>query len=560
MNNLIINSVSIISPDSKKAKYQEFKKGINIVVGDMDTGNYIGKSSLLRSIFHTMGADGKFDKDDWEKEGAYIYLLNFTINDQTYTMLRKQELFKLFDNNKKEIFKVINRDDLAKKLYEYFFDEVYLLTHQQTYSLAHPVYNYLLNYLEQTEIHLCEFRNFNNLTAFHGSYYSDLLYSLLGVSSKEYSSAVTTQKVKQQELKLKQETEKSLEEMLNIIKSKSDKSLSVDELQTLKDSLSRYEEQYSDLTSNANSIKVKLYEAYSAKSELQNIMNEIINSISDSERIGEKIAKDHTCPICHSQISEARTYFENSNETQNYSYQLLDIEKDIANIEREINILTEKYDKYINEIKSIENRVFENKHEINDKLELIGIRKIRSNVNNEITNTRVEIQTLENELSEISKGITALKKLRSEVDKYYIECLNDFSLNYDLRIPALDKISKVDQKFRVSGNHVMITTVAWLCSLLKTKYKFNSNSVVLPLVYDNPNNANFDISNDYMIFKLLFDNLPQNGQIITSCVGFDNKKYEENYDLNIIQLDNNRYELLNKDDYDTCLRKLNELK
>ena len=561
MKRLIIESVSIISPDIQKAKYQEFKSGINVIVGDKIKGNFIGKSSLLRSVFHSLGADAKFAKDDWEKEGPYIYITEFKVGDKKYTILRKQELFRLFDENNTELFTVINREDLSKRLNELFFKEVYLLTHQQSYSLAHPVYNYLLNYIEQKEIHLCEFRSFNSLTAFHGSYYSDLLYSLLGVDSKEYSNAVTTKKELESDLKLKQDAEKSLLDMLNIINSKSNKELSLDEIKALRDALTRFEEQYTELASQANKTKTKLYEAYNAKAELENLVKDIRYSLEDTEKTGRSIIKEHICPICHNELQDtSNTYFENSNEVQNYSYQLLDVEKDLANIEREIQKLLVKYEEYLNLIKDIEIRVFDNKSEISDKLELIGLRKIKSNINNEINQTKSDIIKINSDIEAENIRIRNLKKLRSDVDKFYLKALYDISLDYDIRIPALSKINKVDQKFQVDGNQIMIATVAWLCSLLKTKYEFNKTSLVLPLIYDNPNNANFDAENDYKIFKLLFDNLPEKGQIVTSCVGFEEEKYSEDFDINIINLTNPQYELLNSNDYQNCLEKLNRLR
>ncbi|MDE6757764.1 MAG: hypothetical protein K2J89_00635, partial [Clostridia bacterium] len=89
MKTMVVNSLSIISTQTKKAKFCTFEKGINVVTSDRikREGNFVGKSSLLRSIFHTLGADAKFS-DMWEKEGAYTYILEFCIDAEPYTMLR----------------------------------------------------------------------------------------------------------------------------------------------------------------------------------------------------------------------------------------------------------------------------------------------------------------------------------------------------------------------------------------------------------------------------------------------------------------------------------------
>src|SRR5690625_4105928 len=325
MRQLIINNVSIISPDTKKAKYQEFKEGINLVIGDRKDGNFIGKSSLLRSIFHTLGADSKYNKSDWEKEGPYIYLLDFTYNNKSYIMMRKQELFKLFENGKM-LFSVINRENLADELSKVFLDRIYLLNYEKQYSLAHPAYSYVLNYIEQTEIKLCEFKNFNSLTSFPSTYYNDLLYELVGSNNKEYNDIVLELKQKEDSINNLNEKENYLNKVLEEISKSTESELSTDDMEVLKASLNNFEKEYSVFTENANKLKKELYKAYSLKSELEVLVNEIKKSIKKNTTINNKILSDHICPTCHTDLEDSKGYFVNSNNIENYKFQLIDLE------------------------------------------------------------------------------------------------------------------------------------------------------------------------------------------------------------------------------------------
>ena len=80
MRIMTVNNLSIICEQTKKAKYCTFEKGINVVTSDSikSEGNFVGKSSLLRSIFHTLGADARFS-DMWEKKGNIFISLNFVL-------------------------------------------------------------------------------------------------------------------------------------------------------------------------------------------------------------------------------------------------------------------------------------------------------------------------------------------------------------------------------------------------------------------------------------------------------------------------------------------------
>lgn len=57
MKKLTVNHLYIFSPSEKKAKHISFSAGINVVTSSKVDGNKKGKSILLKSIYHTLGAD-----------------------------------------------------------------------------------------------------------------------------------------------------------------------------------------------------------------------------------------------------------------------------------------------------------------------------------------------------------------------------------------------------------------------------------------------------------------------------------------------------------------------
>lgn len=57
MKDLTINSLFIFEYKNKLAKRVDFKRGINVVTSSKENGNDVGKSVLLKSIYHTLGAD-----------------------------------------------------------------------------------------------------------------------------------------------------------------------------------------------------------------------------------------------------------------------------------------------------------------------------------------------------------------------------------------------------------------------------------------------------------------------------------------------------------------------
>lgn len=560
MKNMIVNSIAIISPNSKTAKYAEFSSGINVVTSNKDkNGNYVGKSSLLRSIFHTLGADGKFSTSLWEKEGKYTYILDFTINDNKYTMLRFDNLFKLYDENNRLLFKVINRIDLAIELNNLFNQEIYLKNKNNEYSIAHPAFNYLLNYIDQKEIRVSEFSTFNSLNAF-SAFYSDLLYSHLGVNNKSFNEL----KIESDELnkKIAEANKKNqmFNEMLAQIAKNEDFNANYSEIEVLKQELQKHQDEYTKLIGEANKLKEKLLKTNDSKIEIEFAINELRKMINSDEKVLKKSIKEHTCPICNSELEDdSHAYIHKAVDVDGAKFQLLDAERELGKLSREINLTNSKYEENLVELKKIESRVFEGNMGLENTIKSYGMKKIKANIFEEMSsNESSKNRFIENRKS-ITKQLRALDDRKKEVNKKYLTNLYDIYQKYSLGGFELSSINNIETKIKVDGTRVNITQVAWLCSLLKTKYEFNPDSLVYPLIFDNPNNADFDEENERKIFNLIFDNLPENGQIITSLVGFDQDHYPSYEIKKILKLVNEENSLLNGADFDLCINRYNSI-
>ena len=554
MKNMIVNSIAIISPNSKTAKYAEFTSGINVVTSNKNiNGNYVGKSSLLRSIYHTLGADGKFSTSLWEREGKYTYILDFSIDNIRYRMLRFDNLFKLYAENNELLFKVINRIDLAIELNKLFNQEIYLKNKNNEYSVAHPAFNYLLNYIDQKEIRVSEFSTFNSLNAF-SAFYSDLLYSHLGVNSKQFNEL----KIESDELnrKISEVNKKNqmFNEMLAQIDKNKDLNSNYSEIEVLKKELQKHQDEYTKLIGEANKLKEKLLKTNDSKIEIELAINELRNMINSDEKVLNKSLKEHTCPICNSELrDDSHAYIHKAVDVDGAKFQLLDAERELGKLSREITLTNSKYEENLAELKKIEARVFEGNKGLENTIKSYGMKKIKANLFDELSVNEASKITFIEKRKRITKLLKSLDDRKKEVNMAYLTNFYDIYQKYSLGGFDLSSVDSVETKIKVDGTRVNITQVAWLCSLLKTKYEFNPNSLIYPLVFDNPNNADFDEDNERKIFNLIFDNLPENGQIITSLVGFDQNMYTSYEIKKIIVLVNPENSLLNNNDFELCL-------
>ena len=72
--NVIFEKIYIFDILSKQAFTTKFEEGLNVVTSSSIDGTDRGKSVLLRSLYHVLGADAYFDKK-WKNEDK-VYLLD----------------------------------------------------------------------------------------------------------------------------------------------------------------------------------------------------------------------------------------------------------------------------------------------------------------------------------------------------------------------------------------------------------------------------------------------------------------------------------------------------
>lgn len=189
MHKLTIKELYIFSIKEKRAKYVDFSERINVITSSKVNGTKKGKSAIMKSIYHTLGADCFFE-DKWNINDK-VNIMKVAIDKTDYFILRYQRLFKLyFAENLKEIFRTCNRGELSEKLGEIYGFKV-MLPNKETGNIevAPPAFNYLLNYIDQDGMDGSKFLSFSSLQQY-SDYKDKVLYYHFGVYTEEYYNIV----------------------------------------------------------------------------------------------------------------------------------------------------------------------------------------------------------------------------------------------------------------------------------------------------------------------------------------------------------------------------------
>lgn len=545
MSKLIVNRLYIFEHKNQLAKVVDFTEGINIVTTPQHDGNDRGKSVLMKSIYHTLGAEAKYD-DKWSTY-TKTYILDVSINDNNVIFYRNMDTFKIFDSEFLLMFETINRNELSDYLVELLDYKIMLNDRQGNLVLAPPVYSYLLNYIDQDNMDGPSFKSFSNLGQF-ANYKEQLIMSHFGVYNDKYYDVSTELKHLQSEEGTNSTNLELLQNMLIKIKSylnDYDAPNSVDSLEVI---VEQKKNEYSLMMKELKKIKNKLIKLRNMKSELNSTISDIENAIKLQDKklgvIGHKL-----CPLCNNHIHDIDIAIEAGSELEDYYIVHDQVEADVLEIDRSIRLEREKYQVLLDKLSLFEKELEISTTEIDDVIRHKGYLETQERLLSELSQLTFKISSDKEKIKECQDDLKGYKELKKKANDEYCRLMIESKEKFDLQEINEERFKTVINTFEARGSNLPITTVVWYFNLLKVKNKLNDEAIKLPVVLDSPNNGELDDIKRITLFEHIFGLSCDNPQIIVSTLGFNQNDYNDFQIDNIIELTNDKYHVLNGQDY-----------
>ncbi|HBF6521752.1 TPA: hypothetical protein KOT35_003556, partial [Clostridioides difficile] len=544
MNSLFVNSLYIFEYESKMAKKIDFKHGINILTSDEKSGNDVGKSVLLKSIYHTLGADSIFDHM-WNKI-TKTYILNVTIKNKTYYVYRRDNLFKIYNTNFKKIFMTNNRDELSNYLSDLYSFKVMLPKREnEELELAPPVYSYLLNYIDQDHLDGSKFSSFNSLTQFP-NYKENVIYTHFGLFDEEYYKAIKELEILKSEEKNKKKEREVTLNMLNKIKSYLGNLDAPESIEVLNIELNKTKEEYSNIVINLQKIKNNLMKIRNEKVDLELNIKEIELTRRNEMK---KLKVKNVCPSCSHEIEDIDSKFIINNQIEDLIILKDELESEIIKCNRVIEKKEEEYQSLLDKLHEYESNMKINDDSISNVLKHKAYIDTKDDIVLDLEIIDKKIKEIQQTIEPYDKKIKEYNSLKKKANAKYEELMKKAKKDFGLEEIDENKIKNIKNNFIARGSNRAITTIMWYLTLLAVKYEFNENAIKFPLILDSPNNVESDEIKEESLFKYIFKNTKTDTQLILSSLGFNEMQFSEFKFDNIIKLENSKYNLLNKEDY-----------
>ena len=550
-------NVSVRMTEEKKACRISFSKGINIISTRQEDGTDRGKSVIMRSIYYTLGAEAFFDKNF--SKHTKVFVLKICINDNNYFIYRAGSLYKFFDDDKKLIFTTIKSKELAEKLAEYTGFAVQLPDRQENkLEITPPVFNYLLFFLDQDHYDCSKFTSFDKLGQYD-KIKENILYYHLGVYNEEYYELIKRREGIDSEIFSFKKRNTLLEEMQNDIEDRmEDGCISLDEV-SLHNEMQLKKEEYEEILMKLKKSKNNLLNLRNDLIDMETIFEQIESEESNTNNKLKKLNK-HICPECGSPIEA----------TIRQKSKKLVLKEDLISVKNQLQVhiaearlLIEKeeeqYKMLLRKMEEYQEAMNINNKQIDDALRYKGFCEIRDSVIKELAENGVVIQKKELELKEIKKEIKQYSQKKKVVNDHYKAWLSEDVAKFGMNEIDMDKIKSVMNEFKASGSNKNIATVIWYLLLIRLRSKFNPDAIKYPIVFDSLNNTETDDEKRDALIQYVLDKTKNEPQAIYTFIGFDKEKFNEDGTLNIIELENEKYELLKHETYLEYSRLLDEL-
>lgn len=189
MKNLIFKEIWILSKAEKAAINLKLTTGMNLLIGQND----VGKSTLVKSFYHCLGANTpQLNNSVWKKANP-VYCVKFEIGGTDYFVLRDERYFGVFDADKNLISRhsgITGENGIANFINPLLGFDIELERQANSQlGLAGPAFYFLPFYVDQDEGWSTTWASFTGLQQF-SNYRKNMIEFHLGVRPQSYYDAM----------------------------------------------------------------------------------------------------------------------------------------------------------------------------------------------------------------------------------------------------------------------------------------------------------------------------------------------------------------------------------
>ncbi len=493
---LHLESMALLSQKERKAREFQFHPKMTVIQG----GNDVGKSSVIKSIYWTLGAEPT-QHPKWV--GANVKsLIQFRVDEKKYFALRDGHTVAIFDANKKLL---ISTQKVTKQLAPFLAKllnfHLVLSDREGEPKIPPPAYALLPFYLDQDDGWTAPLKSFKNLAQF-ADFKKPLLEFHTGILPNEYYILEADRKSIQQEKKELQADRRTVVkaiDKMNIQPKFDGLELTVaDHGEAIERLLKRLKGLREVRRAHAETLTDVLDQKHSLKQQMT-VVRSSIKELEKDAKYTSALPDEVFCPTCgtrHENDFAARYSIVDEREScfeflASSTAHLRDLAEKARGAEEKLS----KVDKTLLEITEI----------LEEKKKGVSIKDVL-----ESKGRMIALKMFEDQLSsyddligeKTSKTDDLLEKLnelknaerREQIESFYAQSVTAALRRLNVVNYNASDVTKIPAKVSETGSDLPRAVLANFAATLETIHEY-STSLVAPAIVDSPNQQDQDYAN-----------------------------------------------------------------
>jgi len=522
MKKLVFKEVSILSKIEKAARTETFDPALNLLTGEND----VGKSTLIKSLYHTLGTDVPGLQNARWKRAKPIYCVRFELDGKDYTIIRDEKYFGVFDAEETFLGKFVGISG-ARGISRFInplldFRIELERTEDGQLGIAGPAFYFLPFYVDQDEGWTKSWASFAGLQQF-SSYRKNMLEYHLGVRPQSYYDA-RKKYVELSEEKSKLELERNTLAGVRDSYQKRKVTRQVD----LDPAVFRRETE--ELVDQYNQVYQLQQNALQSLKDIRNERHSLENEIFVLQRAIKELDADYVyaedpetpdpiaCPTCGTEIANSILERFGILDDIDYCYELIDQrKKKIVDVVEQLRTAEEEYRQVTAQLAPID-ELLKRKRENVTFAEFVsaeGYKDIMRSLSDDINSFLTKEDDVRKSLHGLESELKVDTSRRRDINEYYQARMKEFLSELSVNVLDVVDYKTFDRQIKTNalGSDLPRSLLAQYFAFLHTMAKFNP-PIACPLVLDSPLQQEQDADNINAIFKFIFSKLLPQQQLI----------------------------------------------
>lgn len=544
MKEVYFKNLMIADLQKHTARIQSFEKGLNVVTSE---DNHVGKSSMLKALYYTLGAEVDFDSV-WDKHSK-LYIATLGVGEKEYRVVRLLKRFAVFEGEK--LLKITDsvKKELTPLLGEIFDFSVYLPNKDTgKVEMAPPAFTFMPYYIDQDKGWSGLYDSFAAINQYKSDDRIKSLYYHLNIYTKGTVELMAKRDRLKERLEALAVENDRLNTILTALREETVNLPPADTVSELEAHLAAPKKRIEQLVTQIGAVRNEIQGLETALRQHQYNLSVIKEYVSVKDKVSEEgTHKQHICPNCGYVFDEEIFNLVRANYgSMNEDYMCQQIQLLIDSVSDKLAIAKESYVALRQQMQEEEAAFQAEKNEFDIYVRQRGLAASVRRFQKQLDEAALEEQEINQQLKEIKKELRKLPN-RKEVEEKYIEFVRLNIMTLDAWDPAYDGTIRLLKPIKAQGTLENKIILAQFVGLFQTMEYFKTGATRFSFVVDSPRAKEASVASSKDILKMIAQ-MKMLPQIILATIDYSEFESEMDAPAKVIVLTEKR-KLLNDSDF-----------